>query len=630
MPRFAVLLLPAMLVAAVVEFPADTIIHDVRVLGAKGDGTTDDTAAFKEALAKDTDAMRIIYVPNGTYLVSDTLGWPRRRTLIGQSRDRVIIRLKDGAEGFGDPAKPKPVLHATIRGANYGKDSWANAAFDNNIRNFTVHTGKGNKGAVGIRYTTHNYGLMEDVTVRDGDGSGAIGIDMTQTEFGPGLLRFVTVEGFASGIETPNNVSHGTFDHITLRGQRTVGFVNRMPVSIRKLRSENRVPAIRHGPGGQLVLIDSELTGGAPDAVAIEAKGSYHLRAIKTSGYQAALKDVDVVVPGAQITDHISGATSLLAGSPKTGLGLPVEDPPEIFEEPLSAWTILAPSGGPDRMAVQAALDSGAKTIFFRKGTYQIDDTVVIPITVRRLIGDVGASFKGSKDNFGIGDLQKPSEKGMGGGKPFLRVSGSTSDALTIEHLNVSAWPHRVHIVEIASPRPVYIRHDVCGHPGGELSTAAAATGGKLFLLEAHPDLRINGDYRVFAWQYNPENNPFNAKSPTMKHRTYIINDGGKVWILGYKTESPAIHAITRGGGQTEIIGGFFRDHFGAKDYGSEVPYFIVEGGSLSANYLQYAWQQGKARALQLIAKDASGERKLEIAPGTIGLSLLRADVGKN
>lgn len=52
-------------VAVLSDFP----YADVRLYGAKGDGTTDDTAAFQSALA----ANRVVYVPEGTYILSDTL-----------------------------------------------------------------------------------------------------------------------------------------------------------------------------------------------------------------------------------------------------------------------------------------------------------------------------------------------------------------------------------------------------------------------------------------------------------------------------------------------------------------------------------------------------------------------------
>src|ERR1035437_530812 len=48
--------------------PRDTWVN-IRALGAKGDGATDDTAIFKKAIAGN----RAIYLPSGKYVVSDTL-----------------------------------------------------------------------------------------------------------------------------------------------------------------------------------------------------------------------------------------------------------------------------------------------------------------------------------------------------------------------------------------------------------------------------------------------------------------------------------------------------------------------------------------------------------------------------
>jgi len=35
-----------------------------------------------------------------------------------------------------------------------------------------------------------------------------------------------------------------------------------------------------------------------------------------------------------------------------------------------------------------------------------------------------------------------------------------------------------------------------------------------------------------------------------------VVNDGGRVWIMGFKTEGPWTCFMTRNGGRTEILGG--------------------------------------------------------------------------
>ena len=82
-----------------VVFPPDAGIVDVTKAPyyAKGDGRTDDTQAIQQALTDHPNQGAIIYLPNGTYLIGDTLKWPhglrggmeeKNTVLQGQSRDR--------------------------------------------------------------------------------------------------------------------------------------------------------------------------------------------------------------------------------------------------------------------------------------------------------------------------------------------------------------------------------------------------------------------------------------------------------------------------------------------------------------------------------------------------------------
>jgi hypothetical protein len=99
-----------------VEFPDDAGVVNVTdaPYNAAGDGTTDDTAAIQAALDDYPSANKIIYLPDGTYLVSDTIEWPdggesgggddeKRTILQGQSRANTTIVLEDDAEEFQNP-----------------------------------------------------------------------------------------------------------------------------------------------------------------------------------------------------------------------------------------------------------------------------------------------------------------------------------------------------------------------------------------------------------------------------------------------------------------------------------------------------------------------------------------------
>ena len=132
-----------------IVFPSDAGVINVKdaPYNAKGDGVTDDTAAIEQALGAYPNKNKIIYLPNGTYLVSDQLQWAagsggqsQKRTILqGQNTGKTVIKLKNSAPGFTNPLFPKAVI-------------WTGKApaqrFRNAIRNLTVDTGTGNPGAI--------------------------------------------------------------------------------------------------------------------------------------------------------------------------------------------------------------------------------------------------------------------------------------------------------------------------------------------------------------------------------------------------------------------------------------------------------------------------------------------------
>jgi hypothetical protein len=501
---------------------------------------------------------------------------------------------------------------------SYGGDSRANAAFGNYILDMTIDTGKNNPGAIGIDYITHNYGYVGDVVVRSGDGSGRIGIDLSSTEFGPGMLRRVTIEGFDTGILTTANVSHGTLVDITLKNQNKVGIHNRFPVTIHNLVSENKVPAIRNDGGiANLALVGAKLTGGSPQHCAIEqVKGSGILSHVETRGYRAALKENGRVVRGASIDEKVLGPQHIVyQGTPLRALAL-AESPPPIFEEPRANWKVVDDSAEDDTKAIQAAIDSGARTLFFKPGgDYDVTETIRVRGNVRRMIG------------FGFGTaIRGPGRAFVEADKPVLRFEGEGEHPISVEW--ISAKDGAVGI-EIATPRTVYFQSNDWT---GFRNTPEAR---KIFIDEGLGYSTFVAPAKVVVRQCNMENNPFsNAKAS----RVYIRNRGADVCILGFKTEAPAIHAITTDGGKTEVLGGFFRDHFGPQDYEWQgeppmpgldmsrgVPYWITRDASLTATYFQYAWAGGKARARQAIEIRGEQVRELRVPPNNLNLGLYSA-----
>lgn len=256
--------------ARAVEFPSDAEFINVTDYGAVGDGVQDDTAAIQAALAA-AGWRKLVYFPDGTYLVSNTL---RTRTdtyglvlLQGQSEAGTVLKLAD--DTFRNPGNPRAVL-------DFG--TWFSAdAFSNAVRDLTIDTGVDNPGAIGLRFFSNNTGDVSRVTVRSGDGAGVIVLDLGYNDMnGPLLVEKLSVEGFDLGISCACAVNSQTLEHVSLSGQNVVGLRNGgQALSIRDLISNNSVPAVQNtSASGNLVVVGGTLTGGASGEVAFENVGN--------------------------------------------------------------------------------------------------------------------------------------------------------------------------------------------------------------------------------------------------------------------------------------------------------------------------------------------------------------------
>jgi glucan 1,3-beta-glucosidase len=87
------------------DIPASKFIS-VRSHGAKGDGTTDDTAALKQIFAQyGGDVSRVIYFDHGVYIVSSTIEIPVNTRIVGEAWAVVMAY----GSAFQDPNNPVPV-----------------------------------------------------------------------------------------------------------------------------------------------------------------------------------------------------------------------------------------------------------------------------------------------------------------------------------------------------------------------------------------------------------------------------------------------------------------------------------------------------------------------------------------
>lgn len=128
---------------------------NVHALGAKGDGTTDDTAALRAAIAQEA----VLYFPSGTYRVSDTLTLKPDTVLIGLNPGTTQISLVDGAEPFAGEGEPMGVVVTPHNGTNI-------------ISALSVGTGVRNPRAAGVIWMSGATSMLDDASfpIRGGGG----------------------------------------------------------------------------------------------------------------------------------------------------------------------------------------------------------------------------------------------------------------------------------------------------------------------------------------------------------------------------------------------------------------------------------------------------------------------------
>jgi hypothetical protein len=132
---------------------ADTWVN-IRSLGAKGDGTSDDTEVFRRAIA----AHRAIYIPSGYYVISDTLALRPDTALIGLHPLATQIDLLDRTEAFQGAGPPKAMVEAPKGGTNI-------------VIGVGVYTNGINPRAVAVKWMAGAGSMMNDVRLLGGHGT---------------------------------------------------------------------------------------------------------------------------------------------------------------------------------------------------------------------------------------------------------------------------------------------------------------------------------------------------------------------------------------------------------------------------------------------------------------------------
>jgi hypothetical protein len=605
----ALLVLVGGLRAEDIVFPPDAGVIDVRQSPyfAKGDGRTDDTEAIQQALLENGNANRIIYLSNGVYRISATLRWPgggggkaQRATILqGQSRDGVVIRLLDYTAGFNNAGRPRPMIWT-------GGDDQQHIR--NAVRNLTLHTGVGNPGTTGLQFKANEQGCVRDVTIiAGGTGDGGTGLDLGHVDFnGPLLMKNIRVEGFDVGIRAAFSVFSMTGENLELVGQRSAAIRNSGQIlSLRHVRSTNSVPALMNvDQTGMTTLMDSTLQGLPQKRTfpAIHNRGIVFVREISAPGYTNLVENrsgtgEDAAGPG--VAEFFSHPLFNAFPAPHRTIRLPVEETPEVSWDPPSQWAGPHQFGGQpqdtrdDSAAIQAAVDSGATTIYLPNGTWVLRKQIDLKPSVRRVIGCEAKLL-----------VQ------LAEGVSAFRVLGETNTPLVIERLEIE--PSNRPGVEQASARPLVVSSCY----GLNLAWPGK---GDVFLEDVYSarGLEMGAGRRLWARQW----------SVAVQGRK-LLNSGGTAWLLGFKSALGGSLIETENEGRTELLGGLCLSSgvwktdpmFRITDASAA---FIIGESSLNATpYQNIVVERRKQNTRTLTSSGLTADQPLPLRLGGIALPL--------
>lgn len=509
---------------------------------------------------------RILFFPDGTYRLSGGIAGVTNTPggggilLQGQSRDGTILKLADNASGFGSAGSPQQLL-------SFFEGTWTNNAFYNGVENLTIDVGSGNPGAIAVAFISNNTGYLRNLRIRTGGGGSApghTGLLLNSDSgignpSGVGLIKDLEVLGFDYAIDAGDASQQGyALEGLTLSGQMVSGIrVSNPPIWIRKLTSTNSVPAIvQSGAGSHVVVLNSDFNGGSASRAAIERSGGHlFVRDVTQSGYRAIIEDglIDVTTDLSD-DEYLSDGSTVLKlweSTPGRTLDLPIVETPLVpWDADAVDWAFVDPTvQDDDTAAFQTALNSGASTICVlpdSNSSVKISSTLTIGPNVRRIIGQ----WNGIQP---AGYLFHADP-----GEPIFKFADSNHPAVMIEKFRSDF---------LADRQSYFIRHESASdlvlrdifYVAGPLYRNEPGVDGRLFIEDVHclpGGQAVDFDNTPVAIRIERQTAYMRQVNPE-QFSNGIVNDGGTLWIFGFKVgeaAGPVVRSINNA--TTEILGG--------------------------------------------------------------------------
>ena len=564
------------------------IVDVVKAYAVDNTGKTDVTAKLQQALDEHQNLVTI-YLPNGTYLVSNTItmtppcasvagtGCINGPILQGQSRTNTVIMLKPNTFASGSSK-------AVIKSAD-----WVAQNFNRGIHNLRVLVGSGNPSADGIFWYANNTGLMSEVDIIAEDGNGNIGMNLGSGEQGPCGARDIYVKGFKTGCSS-DALNSVTVWNLTIENATTCGVANNgNTLFIQNLVCANAATGVRNN--GELTLVDARFTGGNSSNAAVNNSGQLFARAITAQGYSRAISGGSAP-SGLTVSEYSTGRTSLFA-SPNHSMNLPIKQMPVVpWEQDSTKWgNIEVYKGGlgtrlSDSAGLQKAIDDPKNT------------TVIIPS---------GRGYSWSGDVYVRGNIQRI----VG---TFMKFNGPGRLVVTNDLLSPVVKIERTLDISIVNQsNKTVILESIAG-----LDISITNTGtGELYISDFVGGMLVDAPLgRMWAWQFNAE-----GSGPPFPHVSITVNNI-KTWsIFGWKDEVNGT-ALELKKGALEILG--FCQYSNMS--GAEPMFIIGESGEFTLAGEAEVWfggsgytnlvQQTRGGATKTLTRSQNGGNNMPLFVG--------------
>ncbi|HEY4110610.1 glycosyl hydrolase family 28-related protein [Puia sp.] len=149
----SVSVMPSVAPSDIPAFPDAALWTNLRSLGAKGDGVSDDTKVIQEAI----DHHDILYVPEGWYRLTAPLHLRPNTVFIGLHPFATQFLIADNTPAFGGFGGPQPMVETPVGGRNI-------------LSGIGLNTNASNPRAVACKWQSGEHSYMNDVKFIGGHG----------------------------------------------------------------------------------------------------------------------------------------------------------------------------------------------------------------------------------------------------------------------------------------------------------------------------------------------------------------------------------------------------------------------------------------------------------------------------